>query len=94
LLFGQEDISQMVTAWRWERESQYEALDEAWGNSARVDDADPTSALKSRTRKLHITNSDMPANWEANDGRVGFKCTAYFLMDGEEAEIMNRISIV
>ena len=94
LLFGQEDISQMVTAWRWERESQYEALDEAWGNSARVDDADPTSALKSRTRTLHITNSDMPANWEANDGRVGFKCTAYFLMDGEEAEIMNRISIV
>ena len=94
LIWGQEDISNMVTAWRWERESQYEALDEAWANSAHTDPADPTSPLKSRTRTLHLTTDDLPAGWDADDGKVGFKCTAYFLMDGEEAEIINRISIV
>lgn len=94
LLFGQEDVSNIVTAWRWERQSQYEALDEAWGNSERTDADDPTSPLKSQTRTLHLTTADLPAGWEVGGGRVGFKCTATFLMGGEETQIMNNITIV
>jgi len=91
LLFGQEDISDKVQTWAWQRESQYEALDEAWGNSTMTDDG---TALKSRTRTLHVTNADLPSNWATNNGKVGFKCTATFLTGGEETEIVNAITIV
>jgi hypothetical protein len=93
LLFGQEDVSDLVTSWQWERESNNAALDEAWKNSARVDPDDPTSPLKSVTRTLHITNDDLPSGWDAGDGKVGFKCTATFLTD-EETQIMNVITII
>lgn len=109
LLFGQEDVTNIVTSWLWERESDYEALDEAWGNSELValsdlpSQYDPESAdydaslqrpKKSAWRKLHITTSDLPAGWDAGGGKVGFKCTATFNAGGEEAQIINRISIV
>lgn len=93
LLFGQEDISYMVTSWRWERESNKPDLDEAWNNSARVIPDDPTSPKKSETRKLHITVDDLPDGWYVNGGRVGFKCSAVFMSDGEDTEIINRITI-
>lgn len=94
LLFGQEDATSLVTSWRWERESNKEALDEAWKNSARTDPDDPTSPLKSQTRTLHLTTADLPTGWDADGGRVGFRCTATFLMDGEETEIINNITII
>jgi hypothetical protein len=94
LLYGQNDVSGKVTAWLWERDSNYPDLDLAWKNSARVDPDDPTSPLKSVTRTLHITTDDLPAGWDANNGKVGFKCTATFNYGGEDTEIINRISIV
>jgi hypothetical protein len=93
LLFGQEDISYMVTSWRWERESNKPDLDEAWNNSARVIPDDPTSPKKSETRKLHVTDADLPAGWDVDDGRVGFKCVATFLTD-EDTQIINKITIM
>ena len=94
LLFGQEDISSFVTSWRWERESNKPAMDEAWNNSARVDPDDPASPKKSETRTLHITDADLPDDWNIGAGRVGFKCYAVFQTDGEETEIINQITIV
>lgn len=99
LLIGQEDISNIVTSWKWERETNYTALDEVWKNSMHTnpEDMDPgnTSPLKSNTRVLHITNADLPTGWDMNNGRVAFKCTATFPYDTtEEAEIMNQITIM
>lgn len=94
LLFGQEDICNIVTSWQWERESSNAALDEAWKNSAHVNPEDPTSPLKSQTRTLHITDDDLPDGWFTSGGRVGFKCTAVFMNDGEETEMINMITIV
>ena len=94
MLYGQNDVSGQVTAWLWERESNYPDLDLAWKNSARVDPDDPESPLKSVTRTLHLTTDDLPAGWDANNGKVGFKCTATFNYGGEDTEIINRISIV
>jgi hypothetical protein len=84
----------MVTQWRWERESNKPALDEAWANSTRTDPDDPTSPLKSESRVLHLTIDDLPVGWDVDGGRVGFKCTATFLMDGEETEIINSVTII
>jgi len=94
LLFSQEDATSMVTQWRWERESNKPALDEAWANSTRTDPDDPTSPLKSESRVLHLTIDDLPVGWDVDGGRVGFKCTATFLMDGEETEIINSVTII
>jgi hypothetical protein len=94
LLFSQEDATSMVTQWRWERESNKPALDEAWANSTRTDPDDPTSPLKSESRVLHLTIDDLPTGWDVDGGRVGFKCTATFLMDGEETEIINSVTII
>lgn len=94
LLFSQEDATGMVTQWRWERESNKPALDEAWANSTRTDPDDPTSPLKSESRVLHLTIDDLPVGWDVDGGRVGFKCTATFLMDGEETEIINSVTII
>jgi len=94
LLFGQEDISSLVTSWQWERESSNTVLDEAWKNSAHTDPEDSTSPLKSKTRTLHVTDDDLPDGWFANGGHVGFKCTAAFSNNGEDTEIINKITIV
>jgi len=94
LLFSQADATGMVTQWRWERESNKPALDEAWANSTRTAPDDPTSPLKSESRVLHLTIDDLPVGWDADGGRVGFKCTATFLMDGEETEIINSVTII
>lgn len=93
LLFGQEDFSDRVLSWKWERETGHADLDDAWANSARVDAADATSPLKSMTRVLHITSADLPGGWYADGGKVSFKCTATFGYGADEAEIINRISI-
>ena len=94
LLFSQEDATSMVTQWRWERESNKPALDEVWANSMHTDPDDPTSPLKSESRVLHLTIDDLPVGWDVDGGRVGFKCTATFLMDGEETEIINSVTII
>jgi len=94
LLFGQEDISDMVTAWKWVRESGNAALDEAWGNSMHTERDDDQSPLKSDTRAIHITDDDLPGDWSIDGGKVSFKCTARFLDGGEEAEIINSITII
>jgi hypothetical protein len=94
LLFSQEDATSMVTQWCWERESNKPALDEAWANSTRTDPDDPTSPLKSESRVLHLTIDDLPVGWDVDGGRVGFKCTASFLKDGEETEIINSVTII
>lgn len=93
LLFGQEDMSSAVTRWKWERQSQYSALDEAWANGTKVSD-DEDAPLKSTTRTLHITNNDLPAGWHTDGGKVAFLCTAYIPYGGDEYEIINKISIV
>ena len=98
LLFGQEDISEFVTSWKWERRSNYPALDEVWKNSVRVDPEDPESPLKSSTRELHIVyddggqHNDLPDSWDDNGGRVAFICIATFF--GDDAEITNTINII
>ena len=95
LLFGQEDISSLVTAWSWVRESNNSALDETWRNTAHTDPEDNTSPLKSVTRIINVTDADLPEGWGTGSGKVSFKCTARFLdSDGEEAEIINSIKIV
>ena len=81
LLFGQEDISSLVTAWKWERTSMNTALDEVWNQGK-------------TTRAIHITNDDMPAGWYAQEGKVEFKCTAKFsVAGGDEYEIINTLTI-
>lgn len=94
LLFSQEDATGMVTQWRWERESNKPALDEAWANTMHTAPDDPTSPLKSESRVLHLTIDDLPVGWDVDGGRVGFKCTATFLMDGEDTEIINSVTII
>lgn len=94
LLFSQKDATSMVTQWHWERESNKPALDEAWANTMRTAPDDPTSPLKSESRMLHLTIDDLPVGWDADGGRVGFKCTATFLMDSEETEIINSVTII
>lgn len=94
MLFSQEDVTDKVTSWLWERESNYPDLDEAWKNSAWVDPADHSKGKKSETRRLHITTDDLPTGWDANYGKVGFKCTAFFGYGDEGAQIINKITIV
>ena len=94
MLFSQEDVTSKVTSWLWERESNYPDLDEAWKNSAWVDPADHSKGKKSETRRLHITTDDLPTGWDANYGKVGFKCTAFFGYGDEGAQIINKITIV
>ena len=59
-------------------------------------DYDPTLVRPKRRnyRMLHITTDDLPTGWDADNGKVGFKCTATFTSGSEQAEIINRISIV
>lgn len=94
LLFGQEDISHLVTQWAWVRESNYDALDETWKNTARTDPDDPSSPLKSTERTIRVTDADLPEGWNTGGGKVAFKCTARFPYGGEDAEIINNITIV
>lgn len=108
LLYGQDDISDSVTAWKWERESSYSQLDGSWGNepvpyddlpseyNPESPDYDPTLVRPKRNayRLLHLTTEDLPAGWDTAGGKVGFKCIATFSDGGEQAQIINRISIV
>lgn len=94
LLFGQEDISSMVTEWSWVRESKSSALDELWKNTARTDPSNPSSPLKSVTRTIRVTDADLPEGWDAGRGKVSFKCTARFPYGDDVAEIINNITIV
>lgn len=92
LLFGQEDMSAAVTSWKWTRESNFPALDEAWANSTRVSDEE-NAPLKSETQTLHITTADLPSGWYLNGGHVGFMCTAIIPYGGEDYEIVNKITV-
>jgi len=95
LLFGQEDISDVVTEWLWTRESNNSALDETWKNTAHTTPDDPASPLKSVTRIINVKDGDLPEGWSTGSGKVSFKCTARFVDDsGEESEIINSIRIV
>lgn len=108
LLYGQDDITDDVYLWLWQRESNYKQLDDVWGDedvpyddlpskyNPESPDYDPTLVRPKRRnyRMLHITTDDLPTGWDADNGKVGFKCTATFTSGGEQAEIINRISIV
>lgn len=95
LLFGQEDISDVVTEWLWTRESNNSALDETWKNTAHTTPDDPASPLKSVTRIINVKDGDLPEGWSTGSGKVSFKCTARFADgSGEESEIINSIRIV
>lgn len=95
LLFGQEDISDVVTEWLWTRESNNSALDETWKNTAHTNPDDPASPLKSVTRIINVKDGDLPEGWSTGSGKVSFKCTARFADgSGEESEIINSIRIV
>ena len=80
---SQVDISDIVTSWKWQRESIYPDLDEAWGNSTRASQ-----------RRLHITNEDFPAGWNLNGGRMSFKCTVTFVYEGEVQELVNTVNVI
>ncbi len=78
LVIGQQDASATAVRWKWERESAFQALDEAWNATARA-----------ARRILVLTGSEFPSGWE--NSRLSFKCTAWFGEGEDEAEITNVI---
>lgn len=81
--WGYNDISLDVLAgdWSWTRDSGQVTEDNAWSvvhaNNGRI---------------LHLTNEDMPSNWEATR-KVKFTCTAYVRDGAESINIENSIVV-
>lgn len=82
LLLYQQDMSDSVTDWIWQRTSSNTASDTIWNNSS-----------KARQRVMHLTWEDFPQGWQYNND-VSFKCTVHFLMDGENQTLTNVILII
>lgn len=81
LMFGQYDFSEAVTAWQWERESDFPDLDAIWNAQARA-----------RQQSLTLVNADFPSGWWL--GTLSWKCTATFDGIGSEAtELTNVITV-
>lgn len=81
LMFGQYDFSEAVTAWQWERESDFPDLDAIWNAQARA-----------RQQSLTLVNADFPSAWWT--GTLSWKCTAWFEGVGQEAvELTNVITV-
>ena len=83
LLTDQEDTSDTVTGWRWQRDSGNEGLDAAWAAGA-----------KGTLRRLHLTDGDFPTGWDLAGRRVSFTCTATIPDGRGTAVIMNKLTVI
>lgn len=83
LLLYQQDVSDTVADWIWQRTTNNPTLDRIWNNSS-----------KARQRTLHLTQDDFPQGWQYAGNDVSFKCTVHFLLDGEEQTLTNVILII
>ena len=83
LLTDQEDTSDTVTGWQWQRNSGNEGLDAAWAAGA-----------KGTQRRLHLTDGDFPTGWDLAGRRVSFTCTATIPDGHGTAVIMNKLTVI
>jgi len=83
LLTDQEDTSDTVTGWQWQRDSGNEGLDAAWAAGA-----------KGTLRRLHLTDGDFPTGWDLAGRRVSFTCTATIPDGHGTAVIMNKLTVI
>lgn len=83
LLLAQQDMSDLVTEWKWERDTGNETADLVWNNSS-----------KASQRTFNLTSNDLPTGWYLSEDKISFKCTATFTYESIEAEIINSVTIV
>lgn len=83
LLMAQQDISASVVEWKWTRESDNQALDEAWNNQA-----------KAHQRTMYLTNDDFPSGWSLAGRKIAFRCSAKFYYEDSLQTLINVITII
>lgn len=82
LLSDNDDLTNIVTEWKWTRTSFKPILDNYWNSSE-----------KASQRILHLTNDDFPDGWEDSEEKISFSCSAIIENGDEKYNIVNKIII-